>query len=193
MCSWQLVSGDSCWAIPEWSDTGCRMSALARFFSRSACLCGPFWYSNATIGLPRGREVADLLNMSEATALGLHAAVFLAEQRIAASTPQIARALCASEAHVSKVLQRLVRAELFASRRGPNGGYTLAKPPREVTLLDVYQALEGPMRRGGCLFLKATCNRQACILGSLVEDVRQDVFDRFRSTTLSDLVDATRR
>ncbi len=137
--------------------------------------------------------MADLVSMSEATALGLHAAVFLAERQKPTPTPHIARALSASEAHVSKVLQRLVRAELLGSRRGPTGGYALAKPSTEVTLLDVYQALEGPMRQGGCLFTMANCSRQACILGSLVNDVRQNVFDRFRLTTLSDLVEARRR
>lgn len=109
--------------------------------------------------------MANLIRMSEATALGLHTMAVVARRSEATSTAQIATELRASEAHLSKVLQRLVRVGLLSSRRGPSGGYALAKPPTEITLLDVYEALEGPLRRDGCLFTRPVCRRAHCILG----------------------------
>ena len=137
--------------------------------------------------------MADLVSMSEATALGLHAAAVLALAEGPTPTAAVASALQASEAHVSKVLQRLTRAGVLRSKRGRTGGYSLARCPSAIRLLDVYQALEGPIRQGRCLFPKPRCGQGTCILGGLVERIRQDAQDHLRRTTLADLVVSARR
>jgi len=47
--------------------------------------------------------------------------------------------------YLEQIFQRLRRARLVASKRGPGGGYTLAQPPAEITLRDVIEAVEGPL------------------------------------------------
>jgi len=137
--------------------------------------------------------MADLIRMLEATALGLHAMVVVARRDEPTSTAQIATELRASEAHLSKVLQQLVRVGLLTSKRGPSGGYTLAKPPTEISLLDVYEALEGPLRQDGCLFTEPVCRQAECILGDLVKRLRSEVHDHLRSTSLSDVANGKGR
>ena len=85
-----------------------------------------------------------------------------------------------------------MRAGLLGSRRGPGGGYELARPHTEITLLDVYEALEGPLRRDGCLFGEPVCRRVHCILGNLVEHLRNEVHTRFESTTMNAVVNGKR-
>jgi Rrf2 family protein len=128
--------------------------------------------------------VADLLKLSEATALGLHAMVLASRAEEPVSVPAIAAELRASEAHLAKVLRSLARAGLLASKRGPGGGYTLTKPASQITLLDVYEALEGPVRRDGCLFSRPVCSQLGCILDGLVERVRDEVIGHLSTTTL---------
>ncbi|MFC2095207.1 RrF2 family transcriptional regulator [Candidatus Bipolaricaulota bacterium] len=128
--------------------------------------------------------MADLLRLSEATALALHTMVIIGKQEAPISAAPMAQELCASEAHIFKVLQQLVRAGLLRSKRGPQGGYVLAQPANEITLLQVYEVFEGPMRKDGCLFNNTTCSRLDCILGGLVSDVRSKVVAHFESTTL---------
>ena len=128
--------------------------------------------------------MADLLRMSEATALALHTMVIIGKQEAPISASPMAEQLCASEAHISKVLQQLVRAGLLRSKRGPHGGYVLARSAAAITLMDVYEVFEGPMRKDGCLFGKSTCSQLDCILGDLVGDVRMKVVTHFASTTL---------
>ena len=137
--------------------------------------------------------MADFLRMSEGTALGLHAAVLAASDSEATTTAAMAAALSASEAHLSKVLQALVRSGLLVSKRGPNGGYVLTRPAGEVTLLDVYEALEGPIRPDGCLFSEPVCDRAECILGGLVERVRAEISEYMRTTTLEEASEKRRR
>lgn len=49
--------------------------------------------------------------------------------------------------YLEQIFQRLRRAKLVVGKRGPGGGYTLARPASEITLRDVIEAVEGPLDR----------------------------------------------
>jgi Rrf2 family protein len=129
-----------------------------------------------------------MLRISEAAALALHAAALLAtepdEQR---STGEMARSLQVSEAHLSKVLQRLGRHGLVRSSRGPRGGWVMNADPEKVTLLQVYEAVEGPLAPSSCLLEGRRCSGQSCILGGLLEVVNRQVIDYLSNTRLASL------
>ena len=55
------------------------------------------------------------------------------------------------EQHLAKLFQGLAKRNLVVSKRGAGGGFALARPPREISLLDIYEALEGPMDIDCCL------------------------------------------
>ncbi len=142
--------------------------------------------------------MANVLKMSDATTLGLHAMVYLAGQdgnvySKAHSAREIASVLNASEAHLAKVLQRLARVGLLRSTRGPKGGFTLAKDATEITLLDVYESLEGPFEVSRCLFSEPICSRANCIMGGLVEKVGTEVQTYLGQTTLATLAKGEER
>jgi len=130
--------------------------------------------------------MARLLEMSEATALGLHAMAIIAKSDEMVSAESLAQSLRASRAHLSKVLKTLSDAGFLTSKRGPSGGYMLAQPAASISLLRIYEALQGSIRLDGCLFDKPICDQVHCILGDLVEQVRGEVFEYLASTTLED-------
>jgi len=47
--------------------------------------------------------------------------------------------------YLLKILQQLVRANVLRSKRGPRGGFFLARPAEDITLLQVIEAVDGPM------------------------------------------------
>jgi Rrf2 family protein len=51
---------------------------------------------------------------------------------------------------MAKVLQRLVQRGLLASHQGTRGGYQLSRPPRQITVADVIQAIDGPVTVTAC-------------------------------------------
>lgn len=135
--------------------------------------------------------MTSMLKVSEAASLALHTAVFLADnpdQAIPARN--IADVLHVSEAHLSKVLQRLGHAGLVRSTRGPHGGFVLSRPGDRITLLEVYEAIEGPIEDCDCLFTTAVCGRANCILGGLLQSVNQEVRRYFSGRKLTDLTAA---
>jgi Rrf2 family protein len=132
--------------------------------------------------------MANILKISEAASLALHSALFLAaNESLSLSTKRIAETLHVSEAHLSKVLQRLSRHGLVKSTRGPKGGFTLAKPGKDISLLDVYEAIEGRITAEECLLGQRVCWGNGCIFGGFLESVSEQVREYLGKTRLSDV------
>ena len=79
---------------------------------------------------------------------------------VRASRGELARAAECPEQFLSKVLQSLTRAGLVVSHRGNTGGFELPQAHRGTSLLNVVQAIEGPVRLNLCLTSDHTCSRQ---------------------------------
>ena len=146
------------------------------------------WYSSTQIPLSIVMDMANLLKISEAASLALHTMVYLAahNERLV-TTHQIGEVLQASEAHLAKVLQRLAKVGLVDSTRGPRGGFRLAKAGDGISLLEVYEAIEGPLTDPVCLRGEPVCQGEKCILGGWRETVNRQVRQYLSSTTLAEL------
>ena len=132
--------------------------------------------------------MSNLLRISEAASLGMHAmAVLSSRPKARLSAGDIASMLGVSEAHLAKVLQRLARAGLVSSARGPTGGFELPASRRSVTLLEVYEAIDGPYAPDNCLMGLPACLGKSCILGDLVRSVNGHVRKQLASTKVSQL------
>lgn len=77
-----------------------------------------------------------------------------------ASRAELATAAECPEQFLSKVLQNLTRAGLVLSHRGNTGGFELPNIHRAATLLEVVEAIEGPIRLNVCLTSDHACTRQ---------------------------------
>jgi Rrf2 family protein len=89
------------------------------------------------------------VKLSRASSYALHAVEYMASQE-AQDKPvpshHIAKDRGIPERFLLKVLKPLVSAHLLRSVKGPHGGYRLARPATKITLLEVVEAVEGPIR-----------------------------------------------
>lgn len=133
--------------------------------------------------------MSQLIRISEAASLALHTMAFLArENQHLLANQEIAERLGASGHHLAKVMQRLIKAGLVESVRGPQGGFQLRRPAEEIKVLEIYEAIEGCLVEDGCLLNKAACDaRKQCVLGDLVRNVNRFVRDRLGETTLAEM------
>jgi Rrf2 family protein len=135
--------------------------------------------------------VSQVVHISDAASLAMHTMTLLAAKKGERLTAhEVATLLPISEAHLAQVLQRLARAGLVDSTRGPHGGFTLARAASRITLLEVYEAIEGPMQDTGCLLGLATCSGTRCIFGDLLETVNRQVRRYLAGKRLSQLADS---
>lgn len=137
--------------------------------------------------------MSGIVHLSEAANLGLHAMIVLAgEPKALIRTAEMAELLSVSGDHLAKVLQGLVRAGLLESTRGPRGGFQLSRPASDISLLEIYQAIEGELRPSACLLGQPRCSGE-CVLGDFILSVNEDFRKRFAHTRLSDVAGAIRR
>jgi Rrf2 family protein len=137
----------------------------------------------------KGLDMPNPIRISEAASLALHTMTLLAgNTEVSMTTRQIADELNASEAHLAKVMQRLVHAGFVKSVRGPKGGFRLARAPSDVSLIEVYELIEGPISTGCCYFGEPICRNEVCIFGGLLESIGTQVREHLANTRLSDLI-----
>ena len=100
-------------------------------------------------------------------------------------------------AYLEHLVQRLRRAELVESRRGAHGGYSLARPPEDISMAEVVEALEGQIAPIECISAdpdgELVCTREtagdgACPTKLLWTRVQGSIVGTLRDMTLSDLV-----
>jgi Rrf2 family protein len=87
------------------------------------------------------------MRISRSTGYGLLAAGYIArnqKQGIILSQ-SISKEYSIPLEYLLKILQQLVRANLLRSKRGPRGGFVLAKPANKINMLEIIEAVDGPM------------------------------------------------
>jgi Rrf2 family protein len=129
--------------------------------------------------------------ISEASSLALHTMALLAKNpKKRLSTPQIASVIGGSSHHLRKVMRRLVKAGMVASFAGPGGGFQLLRPPGRTTLLQIYEAVEGPISGETCLLGEPICSGRRCLIGDLLHSVHVQIRDRLAETSLAELTES---
>ncbi len=127
--------------------------------------------------------------VSDAEAIALHAILSIA------SAPgrqvkirDIARTYHFSEAHLAKVLNRLVKAGILHAIRGPSGGYHLAKAAKDITLHEIYRSIEGDLNGNRCMFRIPACEGRQCPLGTFFDRISREIDDKLKQTHVSDII-----
>jgi Rrf2 family protein len=122
--------------------------------------------------------MAKIFSMSEAASIAIHSMVLIARNENGINAVKIADYTGFSKNHISKVAQRLVKNDLLKSVRGPAGGFSLKKLPADITLLDIYQSIEGPLEISDCPLANEVCNFDKCLMGNVVNKMTLE-FKRF--------------
>lgn len=114
--------------------------------------------------------------------------LFLVEHRGRLATKtEIAKAVDAPDLFVAKILQRLVKGSVLVSVRGIHGGFSLAREPSAISLLDVLGASQASLAFRPCVLNPKACPLQECcpsrpiwvkIYENTIRELRETTFDR---------------
>jgi Rrf2 family nitric oxide-sensitive transcriptional repressor len=129
--------------------------------------------------------MAKLINLTESTLIALHSLILIVKKTPdKISSRFIAKAIGASENTIAKVMQRLVKEKLVRSERGPYGGFTLNKPPGEISFMDIFEAIEGKLDTKTCPFNHDKCTFKKCIFGNYINKISGEMKEHFSNRTL---------
>ena len=127
--------------------------------------------------------------LSQTTEYALRIVVQLASQGAEPVTiPELARTTRIPSGYLAKVLRQLSRAGLVHSQRGPNGGSVLLRPPEELTVLDVVQAVDPLKRIEVCPLGLRGHGANLCPLHRRLDQAVATVETAFRNSSVADLL-----
>lgn len=96
--------------------------------------------------------------------------------------------------YLSKILQDLSRGGILYSRRGTGGGFKLARHPREISLRDIIEIVEGKMAIVACAGAPDHCEKtHGCVLAPLWDKVQHIIDELIASITVEDLITSEKR
>jgi Rrf2 family protein len=137
------------------------------------------------------------MRLSEGVEWGLHCAVLLAVMPADAALPTsgLAEYHGVPVAYLAKHLQAMSRAGILVAGTGPRGGYRLARPPADVSVLDVVEAIDGDdpafecleIRRRGPAAVPAREYRTMCGIHRVMVDADEAWRARLARTSIADL------
>ncbi len=106
-----------------------------------------------------------------------------------AATSQIAQEEHIPSSFLAKIVSQLSVAGLLTTSRGARGGVSLAREPDDITLLDVVEAIDGPILLNECVSENGTCPfKDTCPLQSVWAEAQRDLVNRLRSVTFGRFV-----
>jgi len=121
----------------------------------------------------------------------LRAMLYLARQdnNQRAATSQIAEVQHIPSSFLAKIISQLSIAGLITTSRGARGGVALSRKPADITILDVIEAIDGPVALNDC-----TGNPENCIFGEncplrvLWCGAQNDLIEKLRSSTFEQFI-----
>ena len=131
-----------------------------------------------------------MFRLSKRTDYGLIALKHLTlHTQQAHSAPEIARTYNIPSELLAKVLQRLVRRGLLQSHSGPTGGYTLARMPESISVIEVIEALEGPITMTPCEVDDDCEQFRLCSIRDPLRGIKEKVIQVLMETTIHELAE----
>jgi len=134
------------------------------------------------------------MDINQATDYGFRAVLYLAGKPRGEVVE--AQSIASSEVipmrYLLKIMPSLIKAGIVRSQRGVGGGYILDREPQDITLLDIIEAIEGPIRLNRCLIDEAFCSKNGpphCKVHQTLAEIQQRLETDFRSYSIADLLE----
>lgn len=107
-----------------------------------------------------------------------------------AATSHIAEDQHIPPSFLAKIISQLSIAGLLNTSRGARGGVTLARDPEKITLLEVVEAIDGPIRLNECAHADSMCAfEDDCPLAPIWQDAQSDLVKRLGNTNFGQFLE----
>lgn len=130
------------------------------------------------------------MQITRETDYAIRCVLYLAGKRGSVTmVDEIARKKFVPKSFLAKILQKLVKAGIVRSYRGVKGGFELTRGPEEVSLLDVIEAVQGPVSMNACALDESVCSLSgSCSVHPVWVEVRKEVEKLLRERNFSTFV-----
>ena len=126
--------------------------------------------------------------------LALQAVLFLSikQDQVILNAHEVSEELKVPKEFVSKMLQILTESEIVGSKKGKNGGFYLAKHPRQIKLIEIVESIDGSAVFNNCVLGFPNCGTDhPCPVHDKWGKIRDDAFKMLSEETLEQLKEKT--
>jgi len=109
-----------------------------------------------------------------------------------AATSQIAEDQDIPLSFLAKIIAQLSVAGLLQTMRGARGGVSLARDPDEISLLEVVEAIDGPIQLNECVNGAHKCTMENCPLQGVWHEAQDDLVGRLKTTNFGQFVNGNK-
>ncbi len=132
--------------------------------------------------------MSKIINISEAASIAIHSVVSVAKAKTKINATELAKASSFSRNHLAKVMHQLTKYGYLISDRGPKGGFVLGRKPDKISLLELFELVEGNIEDVSCVGDCTTCPFKDCIFGGLASKLTNEFKEYLETTKISDLI-----
>ncbi|MBI9044680.1 MAG: Rrf2 family transcriptional regulator [Anaerolineaceae bacterium] len=121
----------------------------------------------------------------------IRAILYLAEMEpdIRAATSQIAKEKRIPPSFLAKIISQLSIAGLIHTSRGAHGGVSLARPPEEISILDVVESIDGPIHLNECTFTPGSCPFGSdCPIRDIWIETENELIEKLKNKTFGSMI-----
>lgn len=132
-----------------------------------------------------------MFKLNKGAEYAIQGMLFMAERREKGFSYiwEIAEAKGMPKAYLAKIFQVLSGKGLVRSSRGRDGGFALARPSRSITLLEIIEAIEGPVCVNDCVEKKGECEKEAdCTLFPVLAECHDRFIEVLGGRSLESLI-----
>lgn len=105
-----------------------------------------------------------------------------------ANVDEISKSMLIPKSFLAKILQRLEKGGIVESSKGKKGGFTLVKEPKEVSLIEVIEIIQGPLSINVCAIDKRKCNlSNICSVHPVWVKIRKEIEENLKKTSFKEL------
>ncbi|MGD0711845.1 MAG: Rrf2 family transcriptional regulator [Bacteroidales bacterium] len=131
--------------------------------------------------------MSKIFNISEASSIAVHSLALIAKTKRQMNANEIAELTNFSKNHLEKVLQQLVKNNYIKSIRGPKGGFIINKHSKEISLLEIYELMEGSLEQSKCNIHNGECQFSNCVFGNFGEKFTNEFRNYLKNKTIYDI------
>ncbi len=139
--------------------------------------------------------------LSASCKYGIRAVIFIASKDKSQGNTglrEIAEKLALPQPYLAKILQTLARKRILNSTKGPHGGFSLIIPPKELSLMNIIDAIDGRNFFDSCYVTGEKCNFDKeddgrCVLHNDLREEKMRLEKFFSSKTIDQMIDQIRK
>jgi len=128
--------------------------------------------------------MSKVINISDAASIAIHSLAVIAGSEDRINAIEISRITSFSKNHLSKILLILNKHSYINSERGPSGGFIMKKDPKKITLLEIYELIDGKFEIKYCRLH----NNHTCVFGCITKKLTGELVEYLKSKTIHDII-----